>query len=153
MGIIENALRDRRETTLYVVFGAVTVLVSWGFYSLFVLLGVDEFVSKVISAACAVSFAFVVNKWFVFLSRSTEKTTVLRELWSFFGSRIVTILLGIATFHVLFYWLGWHQEFLGVSGLMANMVASLLEIGLNYLISKYVIFKKKDAPSDVDRKE
>ncbi|MDR0777886.1 MAG: GtrA family protein [Methanomassiliicoccaceae archaeon] len=153
MGIIENALTDRRETFLYVVFGGVTVLVSWGLYSIFVLLGMDEFVSKILSSAFGIFFAFVVNKWYVFLSRSTKKTTVLKELWSFFGFRIFTILLGIGIFRFLFYWAGLNQGLFGISGLPANIIASIIEIGLNYLISKYIIFKKRPAPADADVKE
>ena len=53
------------EGIRYIVFGVLTVLVSWGTYAGFVFLGIDLAVSNVLSWICAVLFAFVVTGWWL----------------------------------------------------------------------------------------
>jgi len=140
MGIKET-VEGHREGVLYIMFGALTTLVSWGTYSLFVLLGIEVNISNVMSWICAVLFAFVVNKWFVFLSRSTEKRTLLRELGSFFSARILTGVIAIVTFPIL-YAIGFSGGLFNIDGLYAKIIVTLIEIVLNYLFSKYLVFRK-----------
>jgi len=139
---IKKMAADNRETVLYLAFGGLTTLISWGTYSLFVLLGIDLNTSNILSWICGVSFAFVTNKWFVFESRSTESRTLAAELGSFIGGRIATGVLAIVMFSILVA-NGMGGNFLGIDGLPARIVTSLIEIILNWGISKYLVFTKK----------
>ncbi len=142
MGLIADLYNKHREGILYLIFGAGTTLVSWGTYSLFVWFGVDINISNILSWVCGVSFAFVVNKWFVFMSRSLEGRVLARELSSFFLSRIATGLVAIAAFPIL-YNLGLNQSLMDIDGLIAKITVSIIEILLNYFASKFIVFRKK----------
>ena len=139
---VRKMAADNRETVLYLAFGALTTFISWGTYSLFVLLGIDLNVSNIMSWICGVSFAFVTNKWFVFESKSTETTVVATELGSFIAGRIATGVLAIVMFSILVA-NGMGGNFFGIDGLPARIVTSLIEIILNWGISKYLVFTKK----------
>jgi len=132
-----------REGILYLFYGALTVLVSWGTYALFVWIGMDLNISNVLSWICAVSFAFVVNKWMVFECRSLDKKVLAKELSSFFFFRIITGIIAIIAFPILLH-IGLDQSLLGVDGLVARITTSVIEIILNYVASKFVVFKTKE---------
>ena len=133
------------EGIRYILFGLLTVLVSWGSYALFVQF-IDPVISNALSWFFAVVFAFFVNKVFVFLSKSWEPKLVLRELSQFFGARIVTGVISILLFPVLI-WIGLDQSLFGIEAMWARGITSFVEIALNYVFSKFMIFKK---PSDTE---
>lgn len=139
---ISDMMTRYREGILYVVCGGFTVLVSWATYALFVWLGLDLNVSNILSWVCGVSFAFVVNKWIVFLSHSTSKTVLTKEISSFFFLRIVTGVIAIVLFPILCD-IGLQMSFLGTEGFVAKIIVSVVEIVLNYVASKFVVFNKR----------
>ena len=141
-----------REVIMYLIFGALTTLVSWGSYALFVHLGIDINVSNAMSWVCGVLFAFTTNKWFVFLSRSTTIKTLVYELGSFFGARIVTGIVAIVLFPIL-YNLGLNQSLFNTDGFLAKIITSFVEIVLNWLFSKYIVFRKNKAVSDTENEQ
>ena len=88
MSKIIDLYRKHQEAALYLLFGFLTTVVNWGTYAVLVLCGLEINVSNIISWITGVLFAFAVNKWFVFRSRSLVPVVVLRELGSFFAARI-----------------------------------------------------------------
>jgi len=142
MGDTYKTNSDRQEALLYIIFGVLTTIVSWVTYAIFVWLGVELNVSNILSWMCGVLFAFVVNKWFVFMCRSTDSGTVLRELGSFFSARIFTGLIAFVLFPLLIF-VGLDGSLFGIEGFPARIVTSLVEIALNWIFSKYFIFTKK----------
>ena len=142
MGFVQDMLTKHREAILYVICGGFTTLVSWFTYAVFVWVGLDLNVSNILSWFCAVLFAFVVNKWIVFESKSLETKKVSIELILFFGARIFTGVLSWILFPILL-WIGLDQTILGTEGLIAKIIVTIVEIALNWVFSKYMIFKKK----------
>ena len=143
MNMFQKMFDEHREGVLYIVFGAFTVLVSLLSFKLFVYMEINTFWGNILSWICAVLFAFIVNKWFVFSSKSTEKTVLAREFTSFIGARIFTGLIAIALFPLLCQTaLG--GEFMGTWDFLAKIVTSMVEIVLNYLFSKYAVFVKRN---------
>lgn len=138
---IKELIIKYKEILLYLIFGGLTTAVSWGSYALFVLVGLGVTASNALSWVCAVAFAFVTNKLFVFASRSWAVKTLLREAAEFFGARIVTGLLTMVGVPLLMR-IGLDQSILGVDGMVAKISMSVLEVLLNYIVSKLVIFKK-----------
>lgn len=139
---IKELIKKYKELLLYLIFGGLTTLVSWGSYALFVLLGLSVTASNALSWVCAVLFAFFTNKIFVFASRSWRPKTLLREAAEFFGARLVTGLLTMVGVPLLMR-IGLDQSIFGVDGMVAKITMSILEVLLNYIVSKLVIFKKK----------
>lgn len=143
MGFVKTTIDEHREAVLYLFFGGLTTLVSWLTYTLFVWVGLEINASNIASWFCAVVFAFVVNKWFVFESKSLEKVGVIKELGMFFGARIFTGVLSWIIFPVLVMF-GLGMTVLGTEGLVAKIIVTVIEVALNWVFSKYYIFKKKE---------
>lgn len=139
---IKELIIKYKEILLYLIFGGLTTLVSWGSYAMFELSGLSVTAANALSWVCAVLFAFFTNKLFVFASRSWKPLTLLREAGEFFGARLVTGLLTMIGVPLLMR-IGLDQSIFGVEGMVAKITMSVLEVLLNYVVSKLVIFKKK----------
>ncbi len=132
-----------REVISYLFFGGLTTVVSWGTYALFVgalHLGVNA--GNILSWICAVSFAFVTNKLWVFQSRSWQWPLWLKEAAAFFGGRIFSGLIEVGGLPLLIK-MGLNQSLFGVEGSAAKLVVSVVVTILNYVISKLLVFQKK----------
>ena len=150
MSSIVDLYKKHQETALYLIVGGLTTIVNWGTYALLVHFGVDINVSNIISWIVGVTFAFVMNKWFVFRSRCLVPLVVLRELGSFFAARIFTGAIAIVLFPIV-YALGMDQTIFGIDGFVAKMFTTVIEIILNWIFSKYLIFdltKKMNGPKE-----
>lgn len=157
MGVdkISALIKKHKEIISYIFFGALTTAVSFVSYSIFVLLfnavGLQNIVflgaslavsiANLISWVCAVLFAFVTNKLWVFNSKSFEKDVVLPEFLKFLSSRIATGVLEIIAVPLLVS-LGLGFALFGIEGLLAKLIATVVVIILNYILSKLLIFKK-----------
>ncbi len=157
MGSIGGLYRDHREGISYVFWGALTTVVNLLAYMAFVRwCGIGDFLSNILSWVVGVVFAFAVNKWFVFRSRGLGLRTIVWELGSFTGSRIFTGVIAwvlfpiinataIGTWSLDFWILG---AILGTSGMGAKIITSLIEIVLNWVLSKHLVFKKGQSESE-----
>ena len=148
METIKNLYFKHKEIINYLLFGGMTTVVSWGTYSLFVkAIGMSVSVGNVLSWICAVLFAFVTNKLFVFESKTWQPATALREFFSFIGARLATGVIewvGVPFFSTH----GLTHPLFGVKGLLAKIVVSIVVIILNYIFSKFLVFIKKDKPEN-----
>ncbi len=149
---VMDFMKAHREAILYVFWGAFTTLVTLASYALFVrAFHIDPNISNILSWVCGVTFAFVVNKWLVFESRTVNARILLWELGSFFSSRIFTGIVAFILFPVLNDWMGlsaidldfgFLSILFGTSGMLAKIITSVVEIILNWILSKYIVFKK-----------
>lgn len=97
---------------------------------------IPNMVNTTVSWIICATFAFVVNKKYVFMSKTETKTALLREMGSFYGARLVSFFmeLGIMWLTVTrFYW-----NF----ALMTVLVQVIILVS-NYVFSKLVVFRKK----------
>ena len=140
-----------RETILYIFFGIITVLVNYFVFSLLIALrGTDiSLFANLLAFVAAVVVAFVTNKLFVFQSRSWTGTVLKKEIPSFLFARVLSFL-----FEELALWLCLallHLDavsFLGITGIhYAKIVLSAIVIILNYVFSKFYIFRQDKASS------
>ncbi len=135
-------VRRHDEGVRYIVFGILTVIVSWATYALLALTGINYSVANGMSWFFAVIFAFFVNKYFVFRSMDSKRQTLGAELVEFFAARVFTGAVAIILFPILMS-VGLDFVFLGVPGLFARGVNSAVEVILNYILSKFVVFRRK----------
>jgi len=144
MNKILELYKKHREIINYIVFGGCTTLVSWATYALFVGgMDMEILAGKILSWICAVSFAFVTNKLWVFFSRAVDWKTWLREGVEFFASRAATGVVEVLGLPVLMK-LGLDASLFGVEGFAANIVVTVVVIILNYIVSKFLVFRKKN---------
>ena len=124
------------EVIRYVVMGVLATFVSMASYMAARFFGVNYQVSNVISWICAVTFAYVTNKFYVFQSRSTDLFIILKEMAGFYGARLATLALEMAVMWIM-------VELLWIHDLIAKCVGQILVMITNYLFSKFIVFKKK----------
>ena len=146
-----------KEIITYIIFGVLTTLVSWGTYNVFVgAVKMPVWLGNALSWICAVTFAYVTNKLWVFESKSWNIKLVVKEIISFFGSRALTgvlfeilgpTLLAKVGFDNLFYplfekmHLNW--GFLYTEGFCSKVVLSVIVVIVNYFFGKFLVFSKK----------
>lgn len=125
-----------RETVSYLIFGVLTTLTDWGSYWLMRRAGTDYRLATAGAWAAAVLFAFVTNKLFVFHSLDLHPGKVWAEFVPFVVCRVATGLFTMAAMIVLIDGMGIQQDFL------CKVVVSAISLILNYLFSKWFIFRK-----------
>ena len=84
----------------------------------------------------SVLFAYFVNKLFVFQSKTWAWRVALRELWQMTASRLFT--LGLET---VILWI--FVDMLHYSDTIVKLAANVVVAATNYVLSKFIIFKKK----------
>jgi len=148
MGSIGELYTRYREPIMYVIMGGLTTVVSWvSYYLLAGLLHLEPNTSNILSWLFAVLFAFVVNKWVVFQSMGRDLRTVSRELLTFFSSRIFTGIVAWILFPILMM-IGADQIITQTVGMDAKVITSIVEIVLNWVLSKYLVFRKSNDVSE-----
>ena len=141
---IKKLLLQYREVLLYLIFGGLTTVVDWGLSFLLYHFWGEAIKANVllihganvIAWAAAVLFAFVTNRIWVFQSKKKGFLPILGELSSFAGGRVMTLLLQEAMFVIFF-------DILGINEFIVKIIAAVLVIILNYVISKLFVFRKK----------
>ncbi len=129
-------MSDRiQELFRYAVIGVLTTVVSFGTLWLAARV-LDPNIANVVSVVCAVLFAYVANKLFVFRTHCATRRELLREALSFFAARGVTMLIEVGGFSLLY-------EILHINYMLAKVCISVLILVLNYVFSKLLVFRKK----------
>ena len=128
--------RKYKEPLLYLFFGGLTFFLSIGLYWLFAHpLGLAPLVANALSWVLCVAFAYVTNRTWVFKEKAHDSRGIVREAASFVAGRLAT--LGLEE---LILWLG--ISVLGISDIAVKVVAQVLVIVGNYIISKRFVFRK-----------
>ena len=127
-----------KEIINYMIFGGLATLVNFiSYYIIARTLNVDEVISSGLSWFCAVLFAYVTNKLFVFESRKNTKKEMIKEMISFFLARILSgALCDVGTFALM-------VKVLNINDIIAKLVTQVMVVIVNYIFSK-LIFKKEN---------
>ncbi len=128
---------SRGEAVRYVVIGGCTTLIDYAsFYLMDRILLIDLTVSNVTSTVLAILFAYVANKFYVFKCRSGCFSDFLIEFLKFIGSRLFTMVVEIGGVHLF-------VVIIGQKSLIGKAEAIVIVIILNYIFSKFLVFRKK----------
>lgn len=134
---IRDLILKYKEILLYLIFGGLTTLVSIGSYALLnSVLGVNELIANVISWVLAVSFAYWTNRTWVFPDKAHTRQGILKEMASFYGGRLLT--LGIEEMIIFIF-----ITLLHCNSILIKIIAQVVVVVLNYVISKLVVFRKR----------
>jgi len=152
----ENS-KNKKEIIMYLIFGVLTTLVGWGTYILFEKAIKNVFWANLLSWICAVAFAYITNKLWVFDSKSFAPKVLMKEITTFLASRGITGVLEIAFVPLLAKW-GFDNPFfafaktLNISfnvfytdGIYSKISVAFIIVILNYVFSKLIVFKKDKA--------
>lgn len=137
LNIFESFYKKNKEILLYLFFGGLAFIVSIATYAFFnVICGLNELVANVISWIITVTFAFLTNRIWVFDSPVDTVKDFFSQLVNFFGGRIVTLVIEEAILLIFITWLE-------MNSMLIKVIAQVVVIVLNYVISKLWIFRKK----------
>lgn len=140
---MKNLLTE--EVKKYLFYGVLTTLVNYIVFAIGLHFMGEEMVLWVnmIAFVCAVLFAFVTNKLFVFQSEGSGWRQVLQEFWQFVFARLFSMGFEQAGLYVCVEWIDVSQYSLwGINALMiVKIVLSFISVLLNYIASKFVIFR------------
>lgn len=136
MNKLVNIYNRYREQILYLVFGGVTTLISIITYAVFTeLADINILIANILSWIISVAVAYATNKSVVFRSDKKGVAQVLTEALSFYAGRLLTLLIEEA---ILFVFI----DLVKLPNMPVKIIAQIIIIVLNYIISKVFIFKK-----------
>ena len=137
MAKIKALIEKYWDILSYLFFGGLTTVVNYIVYlPCYNYLGISAAVSNVIAWVVAVVFAYLTNKPFVFRSYDWSWQTVGPELTKFVGCRIGSGLLETAIIFIT-------VDCMHFDGNIWKLITSVLVVVLNYVASKWLVFKKK----------
>ena len=126
------------EIINYLIVGGLTTIVALIVYYGCVLTFLDPKnafelqIANVISWIISVAFAYITNRIFVFKSKNKN---YFKEIASFVGARITTLLMDMFTMFLLVTVLNGNDK-------IAKIISQIIVIVANYIFSKLFVFKK-----------
>ena len=141
-----------REVISYLIFGVLTTLVNWVVYAAMVKVHIDYRIATAAAWAVSVLFAFIVNKIFVFVSKSSSwkevwiesynlrPAYVMKEITSFVACRAVSGVMEMVFMIVMVSWIHMDEY-------ISKIAVSVIVVIVNYVFSKLFIFRKSEEKS------
>lgn len=127
-----------KEIISYLIVGGLTTVVSLGTYYVCVLTflspenAIQLQVANIISWAVAVTFAYFMNRKFVFESNNSN---ILKEAFTFVCARVVTLLMDMFCMFAI-------VTCMGMSDKIAKLVVQVIVTIANYVFSKVFVFHR-----------
>ncbi len=134
--IFQSFYKKYKEILLYLFFGGLTMIVSIVSYAICNLVfGIDVLVANIISWLLAVMFSFYTNRIWVFQASTNSISGFLKQMVSFYSGRVVTLIIEEI---ILFIFI----TYLQYNSMVVKIIAQVVVVILNYVISKLWVFKK-----------
>lgn len=125
-----------KEMIMYIIIGGCTTVVSLATYFLFHdLLHIHYQVSNILSWICAVLFAYITNKKYVFESKYSGFRNSLMEIGKFLSSRLAS--LGVEIISMYFF-----VQVCRLDDGLVKLMNQFIVLVLNYIFSKFWVFRK-----------
>ena len=136
---INNLYLKYKHIVNYLFFGVLSTLINLVIYYVLTITilnpknAIHLQIANIVSWIGAVIFAYITNRKYVFESKNKN---ILKECTSFFGARIITLLMDIVIM------------FIGVTLLKQDdkifkIISQVVVIVSNYIFSKIFVFKKE----------
>lgn len=141
MNKIRILYRQYRDVISYLFFGGCTTAINIICYYVCVrFFHMTTQPGTIMAWLASVLFAYFTNKLFVFESRSWDRKTVIPEIISFFGCRLLTGGMDLLIMSVF-------VDYLHLYDMAVKITSNIMVIVLNYIASRFLIFKdpKKDS--------
>ena len=141
-----------KEIITYIIFGVLTTVVNFFAFWLFTkIFGENLYlVNNAIAWVVGVVFAYVTNKLFVFESKSWNLKLITKEITGFLGARIFSFLIEEGGMFLFISGLGLGEkslellDFTITGQFIVKILLAIIVVVLNYVFSKFFIFKIKN---------
>ena len=125
-----------KEQILYLIFGLVTTVINFVVYwAMTRLINFDAYISNIVAWVGSVMFAFITNKFIVFNSIVASTKKIVLEIIGFIGARLFSLFAEMIIIYI-------GVSVLGANDLLVKLFTNIIVIALNYIFSKFLIFKK-----------
>ena len=137
---MKNIYTKYKEIINYIIVGGLTTCVSLLTYYLLTFtilnpnISIELQIATIISWITSVFFAFFTNKKYVFESKNKFN---FKEITSFILSRLSTLLIEMLLMYLFVTVCKYNDKIM-------KIVVQIIIIILNYLLSKFLVFKKKN---------
>lgn len=125
-----------KEGLLYLFFGGLTFSLAIGIYTIlsqfFI---IDALVSNIVSWIAGVCFSFFTTRKWVFRSEAEGIKATLAQMGEFAAARLATLILQEILLYIFI-------TRLGCNSLFVKICTEIINIVINYLVSKFKIFRK-----------
>ena len=136
LNIFEPFYKKYKEGLMYLFFGGLAfflnVFLFWAFTDL---MKINDLLANAISWVICVLFQYITNRTWVFDGHVEGAGALIKQVSSFFGGRIFTLLVEELIILVFITKLGFNR-------IAVKLIAQIVVIVLNYVISKLFVFKK-----------
>lgn len=125
-----------REVILYGIFGILTSILNIVLYAyLSGNIGIDYKIANIITLIIVKLTAYVVNKLFVFQTKTENILELVKEFMRFVITRGLTMVVDF--FGVIFF-----VEVLMIDSMISKIIFTIIVVILNYVFGKWHVFKK-----------
>lgn len=136
--IFKPLYQKHKEVLLYLFFGGLAVFLNLALFVLFTKrFGWGALFANVVDWVICVLFQFITNKTWVFDATTDSAKGFWAQLAGFFSGRLLT--LGVEEL-ILFVFI----DRLHWSSFLVKLIAQIVVIVSNYVISKFFVFKSHD---------
>jgi len=118
----------------YLIFGVLTTIISLGSFWLLLKTNLNENICNFLSIVIGIISAYILNRNYVFESKETN---IAKEFSKFVMARVTSSLFDIVTFFIF-------ATCLSLNEMAVKIVISFVVIILNYILSKALVFNKKE---------
>ncbi len=138
LNIFEPFYTKHKEGLMYLFFGGLAFFLSiFLFWFMDSVLHMNAVINNTIDWIICVAFQFFTNRTWVFDGHVETKGEFLKQAGSFTAGRLFTLVVEDIIILVFI-------NMLGFPSMPVKLAATFIVIALNYVISKLIVFKKKD---------
>ena len=126
-----------KEIVNYIIFGVIATAINIGVFAILnLLLGENLYlISNILAIIASVLFQYFSNKFFVFERKTLSKKETFMEFVKFISARAVTAVLDMVIMFI-------GVSLLNVSEILMKVITNIIVVILNYVLSKFFVFKK-----------
>ncbi|MBP3813069.1 MAG: GtrA family protein [Butyrivibrio sp.] len=138
LNIFEPFYKKYKEALLYLFFGGLTFFLSiFLFWFMDNVMHLNELVNNTIDWVICVAFQFFTNRTWVFDGKVETKKDFVKQAGSFTAGRLFTLVVEDLLIYIFITLLGFPK-------MAVKLAATFVVIVLNYIISKLIVFRKKE---------
>lgn len=138
LNIFEPFYKKYKEALLYLFFGGLTFFLSiFLFWFMDSVMHLNELVNNTIDWVICVAFQFFTNRTWVFDGKVDTKKDFIKQAGSFTAGRLFTLVVENIIIFIFITLMHFPK-------MPVKLAATFVVIVLNYVISKLIVFKKKD---------
>lgn len=134
LNVFELFYKKHKEVLMYLFFGGWAFFLNIGLFAAIDTFGVNELINNIVCWGICVLFQFFTNRTWVFDGHVDNSREFIKQMGSFISGRIGTLVIEEIILAIFITWLG-------MNSVVIKLIAQIVIIALNYIISKLIVFK------------